>query len=154
MDRREIATGQSSAPESGRHEPGRGLALGQRVANLVRCAARCVRRIRERCANKVGADPGIWRDIFRSSRPVAILAPFWHRDCGLSSRLDAPHWRRCNAPQSYGATAKKYNSACGCDKPCPSPCARSHHRTSIRPALADILTPLNGLYMTSPSTLS
>ena len=74
--------------------------------------------------------------------------------CGLSSRLDAPHWRRCNAPQSYGATAKKYNSACGRDGPCPSPCARSHHRTSIRPALADILTPLNGLYMTSPSTSS
>jgi len=29
-----------------------------------------------------------------------------------------------------------------------------HQRTSIRPALADILTPLNGLYMTSPNTLS
>lgn len=29
-----------------------------------------------------------------------------------------------------------------------------YHLTSIRPALADSLTPLNGLYMTSPNTLS
>ena len=36
----------------------------------------------------------------------------------------------------------------------PLPNAENYHLTSILPALAVIRTPLNGLYMTSPSTLS
>lgn len=35
-----------------------------------------------------------------------------------------------------------------------SPSAQNYHLTSILPALAAIRTPLNGLYITSPSTLS